>query len=529
MVSLQALALVCALSGSGDTVLLDFYSDSCGPCRQMAPVVTQMAAAGYVVRQVNVDQERDLAGRFGITRIPCFVMVVNGKEVDRLLGLTTAARLEGMYKLAMAKHPAQPEASSVPVQLASHSTSGQAIPVPALQSATTFSAGPLPTATADASQPGWRMNDSNAVPATAAAGPSDADLIASTVRLRIEDPNGWSCGTGTIIDAREGEALILTCGHLFRDSKGKGRVQVDLFGPQSPKGIAGQVISYDADRLDVGLVSIRTTSPVRVARVAPPGYEVKKGEQVTSVGCNNGDDPTVRRSRVTSLDKFGGAPNVEVAGLPVQGRSGGGLFSRDGYVIGVCNAADPADNEGLYAAVASIHAQLNGAKLAEIYQSPTANTLASAAPASPALPRQMPQPNSLVQLTGAPAQPPVNLPAPPMVANNPTGFPPTAAVAPAAVSGGLSVEEQAALEEIRRRGGDGAEVICVIRSRNNPEARSEIIVLDKASPAFLQQLTGRDRTPPVAANPAAAAPAPIPTSQPNAPNWQANWNDTIRR
>ena len=62
-------------------------------------------------------------------------------------------------------------------------------------------------------------------------GVSDATLIAASVRLRVEDADGHSCGSGTIIDARGGEALILTCGHIFRDSKGKGRIEVDLPGP----------------------------------------------------------------------------------------------------------------------------------------------------------------------------------------------------------------------------------------------------------------------------------------------------------
>jgi hypothetical protein len=89
--------------------------------------------------------------------------------------------------------------------------------------------------------------------------------------------------------------------------------------------------------------------------VAPRDYRIELGAEVLNVGCNHGEDPTVRRSKITARDKYLGPPNIEVAGLPVQGRSGGGLFSPEGYVIGVCNAADPEDNEGLYAALPSIH------------------------------------------------------------------------------------------------------------------------------------------------------------------------------
>jgi hypothetical protein len=59
---------------------------------------------------------------------------------------------------------------------------------------------------------------------------------------------------------------------------------------------------------------------------------------------------------------------------------------------------------------------------------------------------------------------------------------------PAHAAGNLSPDERAALDEIRRRKAAGAEVICVIRSRSNPQAESEILVLEHASPQFLQQL-----------------------------------------
>ena len=85
----------------------------------------------------------------------------------------------------------------------------------------------MPTATTARQR--WPPNGArcrSTQPRTAAAqlGRSDfhASLLAATVRLRVEDAQGRSFGTGTIIDARSGEALVITCGHLFRESKGKG-------------------------------------------------------------------------------------------------------------------------------------------------------------------------------------------------------------------------------------------------------------------------------------------------------------------
>ena len=115
-----------------------------------------------------------------------------------------------------------------------------------------------------------------------------------------------------------------------------------------------------------------------------------------TVGCNGGADPTLHHSRITAVDKYLGPANVQVAGQPVQGRSGGGLFGIDGTLIGVCNAADPADNEGLFAALPSIHEQLEEAGLAfvyrNVYPSGGLTDLAGAGGSAhvPAMPAEMP-------------------------------------------------------------------------------------------------------------------------------------------
>jgi thioredoxin-like negative regulator of GroEL len=100
MFSLQAAVLALALGGGPETVLYDFCADWCGPCRQMDPVVKQLAAQGYPVRKVNIDHDRELATRFGVQGIPCFVLVVDGQEVDRAVGMTSGEALRAMFTRA---------------------------------------------------------------------------------------------------------------------------------------------------------------------------------------------------------------------------------------------------------------------------------------------------------------------------------------------------------------------------------------------------------------------------------------------
>lgn len=420
------------------------------------------------VQRVNVDKNKPLAAKFGVQSIPCFVMVVNGREVDRSIGLTSFGRLQKMCKAG----PSAAASSRTPPMLAANNASlAQPIPIPP-------SPGPSPALQASFNEPWNPTIPTQPVSAIAdqTASVSDAALLAVSVRLRIEDPDGRSCGSGTIIDSQGNEALVLTCGHIFRDSRGKGRITVDMFGPTSrePQQVEGRLVSYDLTR-DVGLVAIRTQGPVAVARVAPPNYRITPGMPAASVGCNNGDPPTVRRSQVNSLDKFQGPPNVQVAGQPVEGRSGGGLFSNEGYVIGVCNAADPSDKEGLFAAPGSIYAELDQAQLAFVYRSPS-EKLGIVPPAVlPGMPGPMPGVTDLASLNAPPS------------AGSPSPVVPAVATEPVATT--LPAHEQAALDEIRRRGKEGAEVIILVRPRNNPEAKSEVIMLDHASPELIRQLS----------------------------------------
>ena len=273
-------------------------------------------------------------------------MLADGQEVDRSVGLTSRERLLAMLAKAL---PAPPAAG------------GDA--APRLTDWQTPASGDGSSLPMRATSNPLNLYGYGAAQQRSQGSALEQRLLAATVRLRVNDPQGHSFGTGTIIDATDGEALILTCAHIFRDSQGKGAIAADLFCAGGPHGVPGKLIGYDMQR-DVALVAIRPGIPLTAARVAPAGYRPRRGEPAISVGCNRGADPTVMTSRVLDTDKVLTPPTIEVAGQPVVGRSGGGLFNAEGEIIGVCYAADPQDNEGFYAALSSVHAELDRRGLA---------------------------------------------------------------------------------------------------------------------------------------------------------------------
>jgi thiol-disulfide isomerase/thioredoxin len=561
MLSISTWTLLAALGAGGETVLLDFTAEWCGPCQSMAPTIHRLQAEGYPVRKVDIDRQPQLAAQYGVQSVPCFVMLAEGREVDREVGAVGYGRLAQM--ITAARPPSKPASGgpefrgqspdrpslggrlrqmvgglrgdSAPAQPAG--TPPVAVESPSLSAPAStpagYDSGPEPPAAlrefaqppAYADQPSAPPSQSAAaidhVPAmastfggpqenplrqtpqpwgdaqqTAAANPdanaasAEERAMAASVRLKIDDGRFFSYATGTIIDVQpDGEALILTCGHVFRDSQGRGEIAVELFAPQRQGPMPGRLVAFDLER-DLGVVSIRPQATVAPVQLAGAETYVREEMRTFSIGCDRGAEPTVREGRITGVNRYLGPPNLEASGRPVEGRSGGGLFDSAGSLIGVCRAADSEADEGVYVAFQAVREKLQQWGLEKVLRSAPPTPLAQQPPAtSPEAPPNYVTPASYE----APA------PATSLAADQPADFDYTQApggrargttAATAAGAGAPSAPLQAPLYIVRARG----------------EGASEVMLLEQPSSAFLEQLA-QEQTVPV--NDAAAAPQAV--------------------
>lgn len=80
-------------------VMLDFWATWCGPCRMLAPAVAQIAEereGKLKVGKINVDDEQELAIRFGISSIPTILVINNGEVINKSIGFVPKASLEAL-------------------------------------------------------------------------------------------------------------------------------------------------------------------------------------------------------------------------------------------------------------------------------------------------------------------------------------------------------------------------------------------------------------------------------------------------
>ena len=371
---------------SSEAVLLNFHAEWCGPCKTVRPAVEQLIRDGFPVERIDIDQEGALARRYHVDGVPAFIVVDrHGRELDRISGPRSASELARFYKTAAAK-ARPPDNSRAHVGSRSERRSGDQDD----DDADRDNRKSVRPATAA------REQDEPAHSGAAFSNPKPWETV---VRIKVIGNRSTGFGSGTVVHSTPEESLVLTCAHIFKidgrkptaPAKFPRKIMIDLFDGKLKgqrveylESVEGKAVDYDFN-LDVGLIRIRPGRRLPASRIVPAYWEMQPGWRVLTVGWRSARDATawhtvVKRPRIQNF--LSGNPNyeaIECDVAPKEGRSGGGLYTIDGYVAGVCNFAEPQGNHGLYATPRSIYSLLNRNHLAALYapiKSDSANLLA---------------------------------------------------------------------------------------------------------------------------------------------------------
>ncbi len=479
----------------------------------MSPIVSRLQRQGYAIRTVDVDRNAALAQRYGITSIPAFVLIVNGQERTRYVGSMSEHQLRRLA-MQIPSGPSRPTQVAVAASRANPASVAVTSPeTPASSKAAVPKSTALPRTdtasdheeTAKAEQPKSRIHfpffgrkkTETAPAALASAGsaatstppiirakydnqnsiarnqPADRPL-ASCTRIRVKDSAGINYGSGTIIDSRAGRTLVLTCGHIFREFAKNSIIEVDVFVAGRSETFVGELLQFDLDA-DVGLLAIPTAEPLAMSAVALRNSALVQGQLVFSIGCGGGERPSKQQHRVTAINRYLGPDNIECTGVPVRGRSGGGLFNSAGQVVGVCFAADERDQRGLYVGLPAIHNLLKRSGYSHLYRSSPGHD--EATPPTP------PTPIAREAFESSPPfaeqQSPPFAEAPHVVATS------TRTANPGSNSQAADI---ARIRSALAKPGE-SEVVCIVRPLGNPRAVSRVVIINRASAKFVADLT----------------------------------------
>lgn len=424
-------------------------------------MISKLEREGYPIQSIDVDQRRDLANKYGVSGIPCVVLIIDGKMVQKsTYGSSDPTQPNEMLKEMLTKAQnarlaARQKPKGQPKQLdggtGSGSENGTEIKLVSQQNKSGFSfpfglnGKPQQTATVGTSQ-------------TSNTNRQQAAVTTKTpvVRIKVYDKNGINFGSGTIIESTRDRCTILSCQHIFRDTDASSKIEVDIFGGKQATTFPAKLIKTNANA-DLSLLELSTHHRFTSAKIASLTNNPKEGDHVFSLGCGGGRDPEKFQTRVTGVNRYKGPDTLDCSGSPEQGRSGGGLFNLKNELVAVCFGDQASDNRGIYSGLKPIYQLLDEAKLS--YLHPVTNEAS--------------QPDTQLAETQ-----------PFGTETNNNAIPDTSI--PSANSGSL----EAKLELIKAalaQAGD-AEVICIVRPKNSPTHEPKVMIINQASPKLIGYL-----------------------------------------
>jgi thiol-disulfide isomerase/thioredoxin len=283
------------------SVLLDFYSDWCGPCQSMRPAIDALVNDGYAVQRVNIDDRPDMARQYGVTAIPCFVVLQRGREVDRVNGVVSLDRL----KVHLTRVSRETDVGGT----------GLASGTP---------------------HPAWRYEQ-------------PVGYRAAVVRIFCEDAaRVQAIGSGTLVKWN-GRLVVLTARHVVKDAQ---RIIVELCTKRAHRA---KVIRMDAVWDCAVLELVGQPEGVEPAELElGSGAVQREGNRLESCGygpdgrlaCNSGLFLGYKRSAETPQ---GPDDWMVFSGHARSGDSGGPVFNERGRLVGVLWGTDGQEVVGVQA------------------------------------------------------------------------------------------------------------------------------------------------------------------------------------